>query len=154
MGRVNKQTIEARIDAVRLLLLAGKEPAEIARDSSAKWGVTERQVFNYVSTAQERIRGILEVDRVFRTAEALTLRRDLRQRARKTGDIRAELEVLKDEAKLLGLYAPDQSEVKLEVDDTRAEVRSRIDSLATRLRAGSSDDGTGGDTGSRGGPGA
>jgi phage terminase small subunit len=54
---------------------------------------------------------------------------------------------------VLGLQV-ERSEVRLEIDDTRAEVRSRIDSLAARLRAGRGDDGASGDAGSRGGTGA
>lgn len=54
---------------------------------------------------------------------------------------------------VLGLQV-DRSEVSLEIDDKRAEVRSRIDSIAARLRASRGDDGTGGDAGSRGDSGA
>lgn len=154
MGRADRKTIDKRVETARLLLIRGAAATKVVRDLSEKWSISQRQVERYVSEAQQQIRDAMDVERAYQQAEAWAARRDLRLRARAAGDLRVELDTLKDEAKLLGLYAPDQSEVRLEVDDTRAEVRSRIDSLATRLRAGSGDGGIDGDAGSRGGPGA
>lgn len=93
------------------MLLEGRDPGQIARDAATAFGISERQARNYIARAEEQIRGILQVDRAFRMAEHVAARRDMRARAQKANDLRAELDVLKDEAKLLGLYPSERHEV-------------------------------------------
>lgn len=110
MGKASRAVKAMRLEAVRGMLLEGKDSTDIVRDISMSFRISERQAWNYVGEAQEQIRAVVEVDRAYRLAEHIAVRRDIRQRARRAGDLRGELEAAKDEARLFGLYPADQVE--------------------------------------------
>jgi len=105
-------TTEVRVDAVRLLLLTGKEDtSRLVQDIAAKFGVNTRQAYNYVAKAKQQIEEVGAIDRTYRLAEHIAIRRDIRRRARDANDLRMELAAAQDEAKLLGVYPSDRHEI-------------------------------------------
>ncbi len=100
-----------RIRIVFELILSGTPRVDIIRYSSDNWGVTSRQCEKYIAKAtliiKEQAANIME--NAFE--DHLVMRDSLRQAALKDGDKRLAHEILRDTAKLLGLYAPKQLEV-------------------------------------------
>jgi hypothetical protein len=117
-GKVDSFTVETRVDAVRVLLLKGQEDTpRLVQDIATQFGVNTRQAYNYVAKAKKQIAEIGEIDRAYRLAEQLAVRRDIRRRANAKGDYRAELLAAQDEAKLLGLYPADRHSMELTGSD-------------------------------------
>lgn len=111
-NKVDSYTVEVRVDAVRLLLLKGQEDTpRLVQDIAGKFGVNTRQAYNYIAKAKKQIEDVGAIDRAYRTAEHIALRRDIRRRARDDGDLRMELAAAQDEAKLLGLYPAERQEI-------------------------------------------
>ena len=107
-GQTDSIGAEQRIDTIYLLILQGHRIPHIVQKSSKKWGVSERQVYYYVRRAQTLIRE--QVERVRQEAfdEHLMARRLLRKLAHDANDERLAFDILKDEARLLGLYSAEQ----------------------------------------------
>ena len=111
-NRVDAHTVETRVDAVRVLLLKGQEDTpRLVQEIANQFGVNTRQAYNFVAKAKEQIKDVGAIDRAYRLAEHIAVRRDIRRRARNDGDLRMELAASQDEAKLLGLYPADKHEV-------------------------------------------
>ena len=131
--KATKGEKEARTDLARLLLLKGGEPTKIARDISASFKITVRQAWNYIAMARAQIEGILEIDRMYAFAEHVSHRRDMRRRAQDAGDLRMELAVAQDEAKLLQLYPASQIEIKDWRDEARESGVENVEELFEQL---------------------
>jgi hypothetical protein len=100
--------IERRIEAVYRLILDGWDSTAIVQNSTSRgWGVKSRQIRGYIRRARTRMRAELEKYRLVALEEHVAARRKLRK---ETHDERVKLEVLRDEAKLLGLYAAERKE--------------------------------------------
>lgn len=111
-NRADAHTAETRVDAVRVLLLKGHEDTpSLVQGIADRFGVNTRQAYNYVAKAKKQIGEVGAIDRAYRMAEHIAVRRDIRRRARDDGDLRMELAAAQDEAKLLGLYPADRHEV-------------------------------------------
>ena len=108
MPKANKLEYAQRVETVRQLILAGNETPRVLQGVTEKWGVTDRQAWNYVRDARTNILAISAEARPYMLAEHIAIRRDIRRRAQKAGDFQAELLAAKDEAKLLGLYPADE----------------------------------------------
>ena len=102
---------DKRIETAKQFLLAGVDVDEICQDLTQRYGVGLRQAQRYVSDARERIQKRVYADRAAMFAEHIALRRDMRKRARAAKDLRIELAIAQDEAKLWGLYPADRHEV-------------------------------------------
>jgi transposase-like protein len=111
-SRVDAHTAETRVDAVRVLLLKGQEDTpRLVQEIANQFGVNTRQAYNYVAKAKKQIVEIGEIDRAYRLAEQIAMRREIRRKAFDTNDLRTALAAAQDEAKLLGLYPADKHEV-------------------------------------------
>jgi hypothetical protein len=108
MAKANKLEYAQRVESVRQLILAGNDTPRVIQAVTEKWAVTDRQAWNYVRDARTNILAITKEVRPYLLAEHLAIRRDIRRRAQKAGDLQAELLAAKDEAKLLGLYPTDE----------------------------------------------
>ena len=108
MAKANKLEYAQRVESVRQLILAGNDTPRVLQAVTEKWGVNNRQAWNYVRDARTNILAITKEARPYLVAEHLAIRRDIRRRAQKVGDLQAELLAAKDEAKLLGLYPTDE----------------------------------------------
>ena len=102
-------TIEKRIELIYRLILDGWESTAIVQNTTVRgWGVNARQVRTYIRRARKRMSDELEKYRQVALEEHIAARRKLRK---ETHDERVKLEVMRDEAKLLGLYAPERKEI-------------------------------------------
>lgn len=104
MPKATKLEQATRIETVRQLILSGHEHGRICQQVSEKWGISERNARRYLARAQDAILQVSMPAREYVMAEHLSVRRDIRRRAREAGDLRAELAAAVDEAKLFGLY--------------------------------------------------
>ncbi len=112
-GKADSYTTETRVDAVRLLLLKGQEDTpRLVQDIASKFGVNTRQAYNYVAKAKKQIEETGAIDRAYRLAEHVALRRDIRRKAFDSNDLRTALAAAQDEAKLLGLYPAEQFDLR------------------------------------------
>lgn len=109
MGRATKLEIEARVDHCYRMLLGGMTSIQIVQYGAKKWPVKDRMVYKYIKRAQEKIREDAKDVRQNALEEALLARRQLRAMSE---DFAFRLEVLQDEAKLLGLYSPERRQVE------------------------------------------
>lgn len=103
-----KHELRQRVDAVYLLMLRGVNSTQILQSITTEWSLSERQAYNYLHKAQERLEEEAKIFREHALAEHIALRRQLRRDAMDKDDSRFVLDVLKDEARLIGLYAPDK----------------------------------------------
>ncbi len=110
----NKSTQAQLAERVRIvfeLLLSGTPRVDIIQYSSKNWGVTGRMCDKYIAKANELIHA--EATKIIENAfeDHLVMRDSLRLAALKDGDKRLAHEILRDTAKLLGLYAPKELKV-------------------------------------------
>lgn len=105
--KADNLTKERRVEAVYRLILDGWTPEQI-RANTAEWGLGPAQVRRYMAEARKRFQEGSALSREEQRAEHLAARRELRRQAK---TVRDKLAVLKDEAELLGLYAPRRHEV-------------------------------------------
>ena len=107
MAKSDKATVLRRVQEVVRLLIAGAEFNEIRQYASDHdWQVSSRQVHRYVARAYKRLSKSGKRDREQLLARHLGQRRALYARAVKGNDVRAALQVLRDEAHLQGIYPP------------------------------------------------
>lgn len=99
-------TVEQRVEMIYRLILDGWDSTAIVQNNAVRgWGLKVRQVRNYIKRARNRMKRELEKYRLVALDEHIAARRKLRK---ETHDERVKLEVMRDEAKLLGLYAPEK----------------------------------------------
>jgi len=100
----NKAEIEERKLYVLNLLLEGKKTKEICRVATGKWNISRRQVERYITFSYKlfhnEFENIVKNDIAYHSA----LRMHLYSIAYGKGNYRTCLEILKDLAKLQGLY--------------------------------------------------
>jgi tRNA A37 threonylcarbamoyladenosine modification protein TsaB len=99
---------QKRINEVYLALINGSSRQDIHRYASKKWGANDRSTDALIARARKRLDEEAAEYRATAMAEHLAARRQLRKQAAQDKDKRLVLEVLRDEAKLLGLYEPEK----------------------------------------------
>jgi hypothetical protein len=105
MAKPNKAMNEQRVTEVMQLLLQGAEFNEIRVYAANKgWELTDRQVRRHINAAYRRTTDILGQKQEELLARHLLQRRNLFARCLKAEDLRTALQVLHDEAQLIGLY--------------------------------------------------
>jgi hypothetical protein len=114
--RADQATVERRLDYLYQELLRGERPTQLVQFASVNWNVTTRQVWNYIKRVNTIIKKEAEKYRASAFEEHLMTRRRLRKEANDFGERRLELEVLKDEAKLLDLYPSGKLELSGSVE--------------------------------------
>lgn len=123
--RVDKAEYNRRVLEVVSLILSGLGSTQIIRNISGEWEITTRQAENYVADARKIITEDANQTRDVLLIEHRAHRRDLRLRAQKAGDFRAELATAQDEAKLLGLYPGDKNAKRFD-DMTNEELQEYL----------------------------
>ena len=104
-----KAEVRRRVEEVFKLRLGGANFADIVQYASAPeqaWGVSERQIWNYIRAADRLVRERFDARAGHLLARHLLQRRTLNAHALGAGDFRTALAVLQDEAHLEGLYPP------------------------------------------------
>jgi hypothetical protein len=105
MAKLNKAMNEQRVTEVMQLLLQGAEFNEIRVYAANKgWELTDRQVRRCINAAYKRTTDILGQKQEELLSRHLLQRRSLYARCLKAEDLRTALQVLHDEAQLIGLY--------------------------------------------------
>jgi hypothetical protein len=105
----SKVEVMKRVEEVFKLRLGGAEFADIVQYASAPeqgWGVSERQLWNYIRAADRLIQDRFDARAEHLLNRHILQRRTLYAHAMGAGDFRTALAVLQDEAKLEGLYPP------------------------------------------------
>lgn len=102
-----------------MFLINGNNRDEIIEYARRKWGVERASADNIIARARKRLDEEAAEYRATAMAEHLAARRQLRKQAAQDKDRRLVLEVLRDEAKLLGLY--------------EAELLNRLETLERRF---------------------
>jgi hypothetical protein len=138
--------VRKRVEAVFNLRLGGAEFADIVQYASAReqgWGVSERQLWNYVRAADQLVKERFDARAEHLLNRHLLQRRTLYAHAMGAGDFRTALAVLQDEAKLEGLYPPQkiaptnpQGDKPYEGSLTDDERLAALRALYARLGAG------------------
>lgn len=106
----NRLEAAERASFVKRLFLQSKERSEIVRICSQKWGISERQIVNYMAKARR------DIQKEFHKRDALSLtwhikaRQNIIDKCIEANQPHAALSALQDIAKLQGLYI-DKSEV-------------------------------------------
>jgi hypothetical protein len=104
-----KAEVKKRVEEVFKLRLGGANFADIVQYASAPeqaWGVSERQLWNYIEAADKLIVQRFDAKAPYLLHRHLLQRNQLYAHAMGAGDFRTALAVLKDEAQLEGLYPP------------------------------------------------
>jgi len=105
----NKATVLTRVQEVTRILLAGGEFEDIRQYAAVQgWGVSDRQLRRYQEKSYDRLAAATGRNQKQLLGRHLMQRRAMYARAMKSGDIRAALAVLRDEAELEGLYDRDE----------------------------------------------
>ena len=111
--KATQAIIRQRVEQVMRIRLAGAEFHEIRQyaaendaETGRPWNVSERQLWRYVSAADDLLDKYLERDKGKIFNRHIGQRRALFARAMEAGDLRTALAVAKDEAELYGIYAP------------------------------------------------
>ena len=122
--KATKATIQARVEAVLRLRLAGVPFHNVVRYGSEKgWAVGERQLQKYIRASDRLIARRFEKDRRKRIDRHVSMLRNLYAKAVAQGDVRTALAVLVDEAKLLDLYPKAHAEALAEIAKLKDEIR-------------------------------
>jgi hypothetical protein len=123
--RSTKADTEKRIEQVYKLLLAGACWPDLLQFASApkqNWKVSERQLRNYITAANSRIRARYEARADYYFARHMLRRNQLYGLALGAGDFRTALRVLQDEARLEGLYPTQAGALFKEVTQLRRKL--------------------------------
>jgi hypothetical protein len=105
----SKAEVLKRVEEVFKLRLGGAEFQDIVQYASApeqSWGVSERQLWNYIARADQLVKERFDARADHLLARHCLQRRPLYAHAVGAGDFGTALRVLQDEAKLEGLYPP------------------------------------------------
>jgi len=126
--KVGKVESEERTMLIFTKIIEGSASAKILDFCMREWQITKAQAYTYYN----RARALMEIENKA-TREQLLIehrlhRRNLRERAKKVGDLRTELDAGKDEAKLSGLYPGDKTAMNFD-NATTDELMSRLSQL-------------------------
>ena len=105
-ARATEIAFLARVDEVQTFILSGMENHKIVQIISEKHGIGERQTRNYIRKVRARLEEFSEKMRPGMFAEHIAVRRNLRLKALSEKNYQLALQIVQDEARLWGLYAP------------------------------------------------
>ena len=98
-----KNEILLRIDTVYGMLCDGKACTEIIRQGTERWGVSERQIENYIAKARLLLEDDCRMSREAFMAEALAGYRSIREQAEAKGQYAVAKTCLDAQTSLVGL---------------------------------------------------
>ncbi len=122
MAKADHTVVLERVQEVTRLLLAGAEFADIRQYAlERKWEVSDRHIRRYIERAYRGLRKIGRRHRGQLLGRHVMQRRALYARSVKAGDMRTALQVVRDEANLLGLYELGKGEAAALASGSQAE---------------------------------
>lgn len=95
------------------LLLERKPPSFVVQFIAEKWGLENRQAYNYIRLARKEWQKNFKNNKRAGMAYHLAKRKTLYDKLMEQEDYRGALEASKDESKLLGIYPVEKHEVDL-----------------------------------------
>lgn len=102
MGRKStKEEIQNRVNTVYGLLLRANSTHQIVQYGSEKWGVSERQVRDYLAEARKLMALDAEIERPQWLQAAIARLQDYEREAREAGRLGTAIQALEKQAKLL-----------------------------------------------------
>lgn len=110
-AKATNAQVAKRLREVYDLLLSGSSRPEILEYAKTKWGLSGAQADSYIARVRKTYLAAVAEGREAALERHLALRRDMLQRARKAGDLNAELQIARDEAKLRDLYPVERRDV-------------------------------------------
>jgi hypothetical protein len=138
--KATQAQMKERVSAVLKLRVAGAEFIDVREYARAQqWGVSDSQLWRYVAKSDDALAAAVEKDRSKLLARHLAQRRLLYAKAVETGDWRAALAVLKDEAELQHLYDPPASEAPTIPLANAADVVNALEVAVNEVHAGQLD---------------
>jgi len=111
MHKSNKKEIENRILEISKMLLRGLSNSEICRYASLNWGISDRQTQRYIKRCYDLWHKEFEKRKKRNLSYHLAKRRDLYKQAYDKKQWNICLEIIKDEAKIMGTYPADKLEL-------------------------------------------
>ena len=136
MHEANKREIEERIAIVSKQVLNGLTTQEICRNASEKWDISKRQVERYIRRCYNLWHKDFEKKRKRNLDYHFAKRRDLYKQAYNKKQWNICLEIVKDEAKLTGIYPSEKHDVKVEgelkVTNAKQKLINKINNIAKR----------------------
>lgn len=113
--------VEERVRTVMQWILKGFFTKDIVKQGSLSWNITERQVYTYLKKAKNEIRKIRSKDMkdliAWHQGARLKLYSELDNKKSPSGTFAA-MDILKDMAKIDGVYPADKHELKLDAETT------------------------------------
>jgi hypothetical protein len=123
-----------RVNNIYDKLISGWTGPLIVKYGMETWGVSEGAVRKYIKTASESVAKFADGYREFALQINIAKRAELYRMALEDNDKRLALEVARDESKLLGLYAPERSQVQSQ--NIEVDLDSLEDEQLKRLASG------------------
>ena len=109
--RSNKVELQSRVNDVCERLLSGQKRSDIVHFATEAWGISERQVDDYLAKARDAIANSNVVHRDFEIARALVRMNQIFNKAESAEDYKTAILAQQEINKLLALYMPTRSEV-------------------------------------------
>jgi hypothetical protein len=138
MAKCSKAEVTKRVHALVPLRLNNVGFLGIRQyASSQEWNVTDRHLRRYVRRCDDLLAGYLERDTKRLVSRHLVLRGHILNLALEAGDLRTALAAAKDEAALVGIYAPKKyTNTDLSGDNPATHLTpEEIDALKVKLAA-------------------
>ena len=101
--RVTKSEVTLRTQEVYSRLVKGQSRGRIHQDLSAQWGLSLRQIDDYIAKARKQIELDCDMSRPAFLAECLAGIRDIRENAERRGQHQVALNAVRLQAELTGL---------------------------------------------------
>jgi hypothetical protein len=109
--------VDIRINHVMQLLLDGRTKASIREECQKQWSISGEQSDRYHQYAKRRLEALNARNLEATMARNLHRLSDLYHRAVQNGDLKVAIDVIKTEARLLGMNAPDRLEQDISITD-------------------------------------
>ncbi len=110
-SKATRIEFQRRVDAVLELLISGTREVRICQIVSKKYDVTPRTVYRYLKKAKEQLADAVDTNRDTLISRHLALRERIIEKALSENDLRTALRSSESIAKLIGLNAPERSEL-------------------------------------------
>lgn len=110
--KVGRTVMTLRVQQVVSWLLDGVPTIEVVKRVEEKWGVGRRQAYRYVDAANEQVEAVSAQEVKGATTLALFRLTELYHAAMSSGDLKVALDIVKAQARMLGLNAPEKFETK------------------------------------------
>jgi len=136
----SKKEINERILEISKMLMNELTTPEILQKASEKWGISDRQTRTYIRRCYDLWHKDFEKKRKRNLDYHLAKRADIYKQAYNKKQWNICLEIIKDEAKLMGIYPSEKHDIKVEgelkIINAKKKLVERFDSLIAKRGKG------------------